>query len=159
MFRPSVGVSRSVDEQDRHPYACGGVLRTHRTNIKAALFRSELKGLANRAGAEEKRCAFGGDRSKIRESLCRYDRRHAFVVRGFLESHCCTEGGSDQHDWTSVNRVQDPMQVLLFEEPARACVSFRFAVCAAVIRNNVESARYESLDEADRTRSVVCDTV
>src|SRR5476649_1917974 len=51
------------------------------------------------------------------------------------------------------------MQVLLLEESVRAHVAIRFAVSPAVVRDHVEPAPAESLDDAGAARPVVGDTV
>ncbi len=51
------------------------------------------------------------------------------------------------------------MQVVLLEETVSADVSVRFAVRAAVVRDDIESPRYETLNDAGRTRAVVGDAV
>ena len=72
-----------------------------------------------------------------------------------LQRNGPAERGAQQHDRAGPNRVQDVMEVMLFEKSVGACGAAGLAVAAAVVSDHVESSRTKAPYHSCRTRSIV----
>ena len=137
----------------------GGFLRLDVVHAEAPFRFSNLERPIDSTLREERRSALGGHRPEIREGLGGDHCAHTRIVGRFLQSHGGAERGADQYDRTRAERIDHMMEIPLFEETVGARIPLRLAVCAAVVGDDVESAREKALDDAGGTAAVVGDAV
>jgi hypothetical protein len=75
-------------------------------------------------------------------------RQSPWIVGSFLQRHGTAQRSADQNDGTGSDGVDDLPQVLFFVIPVGARIATRLAVRATVVRNNIEPALPETINQA-----------
>src|SRR5262245_27666035 len=122
MIRRSVGVSRSVHEQNWNSDLRSCRFRTYRIHVEPALPLRNLKCTCDDAVREEERCPFSRYLPKIGEGFGSDHRGHSPVRCCFLQSNGRAQRRSDQYDWSGVHPVQYTIKILFLEESVGADV-------------------------------------
>jgi len=87
-------------------------------------------------------------RPKVRKCFRSHDASHPWIVGSFLQRHGTAQRSADQNDGTGSDGGDDLPQVLFFVIPVGARIATRLAVRATVVRNNIEPALPETINQA-----------
>ena len=147
MLGRRLGISCSVNQQHGNVDAGRRRDRADRVHIEIPLSLCEAEGALDQSRGENERRALGCDGAQIRECLGRYNRAYSRIVSGFLERHCGSERGPDEHDRLGRERIDDAMQIAFLEEAVSARGAFRIPVRAAIVGDDVEALRRKAADD------------
>ncbi len=157
--RGRLAVVEPVDEKHGNVDAGRCLPRRHFGDMEGAALLRERQRPVHIGAGRNPRCALADHDVEIGEGRLRDDSLDARLVGSRLEGNRRPEGRAEEDGAVRADGVEGASEVPPFVEAVRAVLTFRFAVRAAVVGEDVVSLGDEAAREADPGAAVVGDTV
>src|SRR6185503_12774437 len=108
-----IGIVGTVQQKNRNVDSRRGGHCAHFTSIEMTLLLRAAKRSIDDLCREEERRTLGGHGPKIGERLCRDDSCDARVQRSLLQCDCCAERRANEDDWSTLDAIDNAMEVTL----------------------------------------------